>query len=278
MKAKNSPKQPSKSIHELGPYLIQAWRHLVRSSGPSDYLLTREFRLCTSSVAEFQKLFKDQVNWTQVWQRSPLFGAYMTYFWPIHYQQARSIFQQQSRALGRVLDVGSGPGAFTLAALECFSKEVVALDSSERCLMLLSEFAARLGHTLSIREWRYPEPLMSIDGTFDTITLGHSLLEIAGFDLKQSMNLIQMLVHHLSPGGKILIVENDDPKRRKVLTDIQRSVQQPGPSLHLRPQAKLQELSLPFERTRLMHDIMRSLKRQELKSELLILSLDKPAL
>lgn len=272
-------KAPStlKTVHQHAPALIQAWRQIIKSPGPSDTLLTREFRLCVSKVIELSAFHKDAVNFSTLWSKSPLLGAFMTYFWPIYYQEAQYLFRQQNKPLGRVLDLGCAAGPFTIAALENKATDVWALDSNERCLMVLSEFAARLGHTLTVRQWNPLKP-WPVEGSFDTIIAGHSLLPLAACNPEQAYKIIKQAISLLAPGGRILIIEQEDPKRKKALGTLFKMIQEQEQLLSLRPLKPIEGYSLPLERTQLMHDIMRSAKRQELKRTLSLLSIEKPAL
>lgn len=278
MKTKISPK----SVHELAPALIQAWRHIVQSPGPTDFLQTREFRLCVSKVLEIQQRLKKGLSFSSLWKDSSLMGAYMAYFWPIHYQQALHLFRKKNQ-LGHVWVIDAGAGAYTVAALECGASSVRAFESQDRCRMEVSRFVAKMAHTLSMSSWRFPQvPYVktSSEPEADTIILGHGLhLEQDLTKWAQSRSAwICALTHKLNPGGRLIIVEGSDPLHRKALQQLKKELESQISQTTLRDSGKIETLSFAIERTQLMHDIMRSLRRQELKSECEIWTLHRPGL
>ena len=113
---------------------------------------------------------------------------------------------------GRVLDLCSGPGAFSFAAMRQGAREVVAIDRNQTALQMAAEVCGRYGFPLTIRRHsalRYPFP---VEGKFDLIIAGHCLTELFP-DTKTSWpqhqrEWIDHLFAHLSPHGCLLFVES----------------------------------------------------------------------
>jgi SAM-dependent methyltransferase len=268
---------PTKSIHDLAHALIHTWRQIVKSPGPIDFLQTREFRLCVQKVIDLSQQMKSGHSLQASWLSSPMLGAFMVYYWPIYYQEAHFLIKKNDKALGRVLDLASGPGPFTLAALENGAKEVFAADANERCLMILSEFVARLGHTLNVRAWNYPKPFI-IEGSFDTIFLGHSLLAECECEPQKAFNIIKEIVKILAPGGRILILENYSSTHKRTLQALFDLIKPREKELRIDPLELIENFKIPLERTQLMIDIMRSIRKQEMRKDVMLLQLQKNSL
>jgi hypothetical protein len=59
-----------------------------------------------------------------------LLGAYLLFYWPVSYAQARAVLGELPRRPRSVLDLGSGPGPVAFAALDAGASEVTAADRS----------------------------------------------------------------------------------------------------------------------------------------------------
>jgi hypothetical protein len=209
-------------------------------------------------------------------------GAYMAYFWPIHYQQARHLFGKKNH-LGHVWVIDAGAGAYTVAALECGASCVRAFESQDWCRMEVSKFVAKMAHTLSMSSWRFPQvPYVNSPSQpeADTIILGHGLQ--IGQDLEQWSKSccawICALTQKLNPGGRLIIVESNDSIHKKALQLLKKELEAQITQTPLRDSGTIETRSFAIERTQLMHDIMRSLRRQELKSECEVWTLYRPGL
>ena len=82
-----------------------------------------------------------------------LLGAYLLFYWPISYLQARGILSELPRRPRTVLDLGSGPAPVAFAALDAGAAEVVAADRSARALAAARSLAAAAGEPIATREW-----------------------------------------------------------------------------------------------------------------------------
>ena len=210
-------KMPSSDLENLIPLLIGTWRRFHKLSGPADVLQTREFRSVVESVLKLQNGLEkgSSLIGTDYFKESALLGAYLLYYWPIHYQQGLALINELPSPPKRVLDLASGPGAFAFAALRHGAREVIALDKNETALKLAAEVCGRSGFPLSMRTHsllKFPYP---VEGKFDLIIVGHCLEELFPSSQKGWMQpqeeWIQRLASYLTPDGNILFVESSFP-------------------------------------------------------------------
>jgi methylase of polypeptide subunit release factors len=130
MKTDNNRKIPDPDLDNVMPLLIQMWRKMNKLSGPSDKLQTREFRTVVDAVMKLQNgLEKTQdLVGHDYFEDIDLLGAYTLYQWVIHYQEGLTLINELPTPPKRVLDMCSGPGAFSFAALRHGAREVIAMD------------------------------------------------------------------------------------------------------------------------------------------------------
>ncbi len=209
-----SKKIPPLDLEEIMPLLIGVWRRFRKESGPADVLQTREFRSVVEGVEQLrQGLENDKTLIGQdYFSKKELLGAYLLYFWVVHYQQGISLINEIPRTPRRVLDICSGPAPFAFAALRHGASEVIALDRNLTALELGAEIAGRYGLPLSLRKWIGPDTTIPETGSFDLIILGHCLEELfpatsPNAESKQR-NFVKGLLNRLSPNGHLLIVES----------------------------------------------------------------------
>lgn len=209
---------PLPDLETLMPILIGAWRRFHKLPGPADKLQTREFRSVVEAVSNLLK----GIEGDYFADRNVL-GAYLLYQWVIHYQQGLSLINEiPDMNLGRVLDVGSGPGAFALAALRHGAREVIALDRNATALQLAGEVCGRYGFPLTVRKQDVSKIPLAVEGEFDLIIVGHCLQELFP-DTKKNWKQAQQewlreLLSKLTPHGHLLIVEDSHlPANRRVL-------------------------------------------------------------
>ena len=207
-------KMPDPDLENLIPVLIGIWRRFHKLSGPAEVLQTREFRSVVNAVQQLQKGLdtgKDLAG-KDYFAEPELLGAYLLYHWILHYQQGLALINEVPFTPKRVLDLASGPGAFSFAALRHGSREVVAIDRNAAALKLAAEVCGRSGYPLTVRNHsllKFPYP---IEGKFDLIIIGYCLEELfpdtqKGWNIEQK-NWIKQLLQYLSPSGMILFVES----------------------------------------------------------------------
>ncbi len=142
-----------------------------------------------------------------------LLGAYLLFYWPVSYLQARGVLSELPRRPHRVLDLGSGPGPVAFAALDAGAAEVVAADRSARALEAATALAREAGEPLSVREWNPTRPasLAPLGGgrKFDLVTLGHVLNELwkgQDEDARRAA-LVEEALELVAPGGSLVVIE-----------------------------------------------------------------------
>lgn len=215
MKEKRAPKT---DLETIMPLLIGAWRRFHKESGPADVLQTREFRGVVSAIDLLRKGL--EVEKTLLGQdyfsKRELLGAYLLYYWVIHYQQGLTLINEVPITPRRVLDICSGPAPFAFAALRHGASEVTALDRNLTALELGAEVCGRYGMPLNIRKWNGPNETIPEEGAFDLIILGHCLEELfppgsPNMESKQK-NFVKGLLNRLTPNGYLLLAANSLPE------------------------------------------------------------------
>lgn len=204
-------------MKDVMPLLIGVWRRFRKLSGPADVLQTREFRSVVAGVQHLQKGLEngDALVGEDYFADPDILGAYLLYQWVLHYQQGLALINELPEIPKRVLDLASGPGAFSFAALRQGATEVVALDRNQTALQLAAEICGRSGYPLTARRHNILQFPYPIEGKFDLIILGYCLEELFPSTQKEwnkvQKNWIDQLFKLLTPNGKILFVENSLP-------------------------------------------------------------------
>jgi SAM-dependent methyltransferase len=207
-------KLPSTDFETVMPLLINTWRRFHKLSGPADALQTREFRSVVSAVQTLQQGLETgrDLAGQDYFAKADLLGAYLLYQWPIHYQEGLCLINELPQAPIRVLDIGSGPGPFSFAALRQGAREVIALDKNQSALQLAADVCGRYGYPLTVRKHDLKNKNLPVDGSFDLIIVGYCLEELFPdtqknwFDDQKAW--IHSLLERLNPNGHLLLVES----------------------------------------------------------------------
>jgi ribosomal protein RSM22 (predicted rRNA methylase) len=204
------------------PRLVAAWRRLRggRAAGAgADRLRPEELRDVARGVERLSTgLTRDRALAGERYFEDPrLLGAYLLFYWPTSYLQARGVLSELPRAPGAVLDLGCGPGPLALAALDAGASSTLGADRSARALgaarALAAAAGARVAAALATRPW---DPmrrgsLAELAGgrAFDTITMGHVLNELfAGPEAaERRAALVEEAAGLLRPGGSLVVIE-----------------------------------------------------------------------
>jgi SAM-dependent methyltransferase len=194
------------------PLLLAAWRQLrgSRSSpgeGPDAPLSQDEKRDVLAGVTKLSRgLTRErELAGARYFEDPQLLGAYLLLYWPVSYGQAQALLPEIGGPLGRVLDVGSGPGPLALAALDHGAGATTAIDRSPAALDVGKALAKARGVTLATERWQPADPIPG--GPFDTILVGHLLNELFGDDIDRRVKLLQALLARLTPGGCLVVIE-----------------------------------------------------------------------
>jgi len=142
-----------------------------------------------------------------------LLGAYLLFYWPVSYLQARGVLSELARPPRSVLDLGSGPGPLALAALDAGAAEAVAADRSEKALAVARALAAEAGLPLATAAWdpsrRRPLRETAAGRRPDAVLLGHVLNELFAGDGEADRRaaLLEEAAALLAPGGSVVVIE-----------------------------------------------------------------------
>jgi SAM-dependent methyltransferase len=208
---------------ELFDTLVFIWRSAAAAHAGAHRLSQGETYAVSKKIRELSRGFTgDRALAGERYLSDPdLLGAYLLHFWPISYMQTLLCISMLKKAagragvdaapnLGRVLDLGAGPGPVSLALLDSGAARVTACDRSAAALSLARRIAGERGYDLSTRRWDALKTQELPPGPFDLIALGHTLNELwAGHPDRISLRagLVQRAADWLAPGGRVLIIE-----------------------------------------------------------------------
>lgn len=220
----NTSSPSPESLETRLPALVAAWR--ARQGSPQSPHLSRHPSLTLSpgeATAAGRALLALQRGLTGsrdlpgsgYMEERDLLGAYLLYYWPTSYLQVALALAWLGRqaagplGLGRVLDLGSGPGPATAALLDAGAREAVLLDSSSAALSLASGLLApaRVVTRVANLEAGLPSDL---EGNFNLIVACHSLNELwkSGDRAQEKrLGLLKEATKLLAPQGILLLVE-----------------------------------------------------------------------
>ncbi len=215
------PPNPADDLARWIPRLLATWRAARKGPPrrgprpPPDALLPDELREVGAAVARLSKgLTRDRaLAGARYMDEEKLLGAYLLFYWPVSYLQARGVLSELPARPGRALDLGSGPGPVAFAALDAGAREVIAADRSVRALATARELARAAGEALATREWNPTRRAALTDlaagRRFDLVAMGHVLNELwKGQDEDaRRADLLEEALGLLAPGGSLLVIE-----------------------------------------------------------------------
>lgn len=198
-----------RSLARWMPRLLSAWRRHRRLPEGPPTLVGRELREVAQGIRTLSAgLTRDRALVGARYLDDPkLLGAYLLFYWPVSYAQARAVLGELSRRPRSVLDLGSGPGPLAFAALDAGASEVTAADRSAPALALARALAAEAEEPLATRAWNGGAALP--EGQFDAITLGHVLNELGRGPsaVSDRAALLERAAAQLRPGGSLVVLE-----------------------------------------------------------------------
>ena len=147
-----------------------------------------------------------------------LLGAYLLFYWPTSYLQARGVLSELPHRPRSVLDLGSGPGPMAFAALDAGASEAIAADRSARAIAAARRrWRARRGSRSRRASGtrRHGRPLAALAGgkKLDVVLMGHALNELfrghgeAITDGRAAPTCSRRRSALLAPGGSLVVVE-----------------------------------------------------------------------
>ncbi|MGZ6139314.1 MAG: small ribosomal subunit Rsm22 family protein [Myxococcaceae bacterium] len=191
------------------PRLVAVWRRHRRLPEGPPTLVGRELKEIGQGIRTLSTgLTRDRALVGARYLDDPrLLGAYLLFYWPVSYAQARAVLGELPRRPRTVLDLGSGPGPVAFAALDAGASEVAAADRSAPALALARALAAEAEEPLATRTWTGGAALP--EGAFDAITLGHVLNELGRGPaaLPERAALLERAAAQLRPGGSLVVLE-----------------------------------------------------------------------
>jgi len=212
------------------PILIRLWR--ARSGAgtlPADRLSPAETQRVARAVRQLTQGFGGgrTLAGGNYLNDPDLLGAYLLYFWPVSYVQARFCLDAaRSAGLavsgGSWLDVCAGPGPLSCALFDIGATRVVATDKSASALAMGRIIAESQHRDLQTREWNSETPITHGD-LYDGIVMGHGLNELWKSDPGRNARragLLRELCRHLTPNGMLLIVEPALKEVNRELLDV----------------------------------------------------------
>jgi SAM-dependent methyltransferase len=203
----------SRDLERWIPRLIAVWRQTRRKGdGPETRLTPQEVKEVGAGVKQLSLgLTRErQLAGARYMDDPKLLGAYLLFYWPVSYAQARQALGELPSRPRQVLDLGSGPGPLAFAALDAGAKEVTAADRSKPALTLARSLAAEAGEALATREWDPTRKAPPPEGQFDLITMGHVLNELYGTGdgvIAPRAALLEQLLSQVKKGGSLLVME-----------------------------------------------------------------------
>jgi SAM-dependent methyltransferase len=235
-KGRRVPRSPADDLARWIPRLLAVWRGARRSprgagargapfrARPApDRLLPDELREVAAAVGRLSKgLTRErELAGARYMDEERLLGAYLLFYWPVSYLQARGVLSELPGRPRRVLDLGSGPAPMAFAALDAGASEVVAADRSARALATARALAREAGEPLGTREWN---PSRSAQRTapersglaqaaggrrFDVVTMGHVVNELFHGDDADARRaaLLEEALALVAPGGSLVVIE-----------------------------------------------------------------------
>jgi ribosomal protein RSM22 (predicted rRNA methylase) len=201
------------------PRLLAAWRAGRRGRPgprpPPDRLLPQEEREVAAAVERLSRGFtrERELAGARYLDDDRLLGAYLLFYWPVSYLQARGVLAELPRRPRSALDLASGPGPMAFAALDAGAEEALAADRSARALAAARDLAARAGEPLVVREWNpargRPLAELARGRRFDLVTMGHALNELFRGEsaAERRAALLEEALSLLAPGGSLVVIE-----------------------------------------------------------------------
>ena len=204
-----APLDVDRALARWMPRLVAVWRRHRRLPEGPPTLVGRELKDVAHGIRTLSAgLTRDRALVGGRYLDDPkLLGAYLLFYWPVSYAQARAVLGELPRRPRTVLDLGSGPAPVAFAALDAGASEVTAADRSAPALTLARALAAEAEEPLATRTWTGGAALP--EGQFDAITLGHVLNELGRGPaaITERAALLERAAGQVRPGGSLVVLE-----------------------------------------------------------------------
>ena len=138
---------PARDLEQWIPRLITVWRqHRAKGRPPQGRhgrhqhddegrgLTPDEVREVAAGVKQLSLgLTRErQLAGARYMDDPKLLGAYLLFYWPVSYAQARATLSELTTRPRAVLDLGSGPGPMAFAAMDAGASTVTAADRDRK--------------------------------------------------------------------------------------------------------------------------------------------------
>jgi len=212
---------PAQDLQQWIPRLIAAWRRMAQEPAeglPQDRLAAHEASRVARALAGLSAGLKGGrgLAGADYMGHPDLLGAYLLWFWPVSYLQARaSLIEASIPGLGSALDLGSGPGPMAMALADHGFTRVVAAERSTQALALLRRLSKAGGGRVQAVEWEAPQdPLaeggLPAGGPWSLVSLGHVVNELyleSPEPLTKRAALLASCASSLQDDGTLLLIE-----------------------------------------------------------------------
>jgi len=194
------------------PHLIRLWRQQSSYPEKQPTLTPSEIQRLARGVRILsQGLTRDRKLSGQDYFKNPdLLGAYLLFYWPVSYLQARYILKTHSIRPDSVLELGSGAGPIGAACADFSKPEITFADCNPLILKLAQGLARQKNLKAQTLVWNPKNPLPAMLPKFDLITFQHVLNELWQNDpdrIQKRLNLVKSLLPRLTPTGRLLFIE-----------------------------------------------------------------------
>jgi len=211
----------ARDLNRWIPRLLAAWRNhggkqykTGRSPLPPDTLTPTEMEAVAAGIKRLSEgLTRErELAGEHYFTNPPLLGAYLLYFWPVSYLQARYALKDLQRVPETVLDLGSGGGPLGAACMDLGCRQVTFADRSQTAVGLAGELAKLAGHSARTISWNPLRPATSSlpEVRYDLIGMVHVLNELWSKQsdrIARRLTLLKSLFASLKPGGSLLLIE-----------------------------------------------------------------------
>ncbi len=199
------------SLSSLQTY-FQIFQKIKNSGRSLPSLPDHEIKKIAHTVLSLSKNFNDRIGFSpdKYLNQPDLLNAYLYYFWPVSYAQARYILNFLPFVPQRALDLGSGPGPFSFALCDSGAKSVLAADYSSLALDWIKKIAGETESPVSTLKWDATKSITFSDPPYDCIVLSHLLNELWGKSpdrIQKRLSLLNALQAFLADRGYFILVE-----------------------------------------------------------------------
>lgn len=205
------------------PRLISVWRERV-AEGSGRYsarrplgdtaLSPRELDAVGSALLRLQRGLTGErsLAGSSYMDDPALIGAYLLYYWPVSYLEASLAMSELDIHPRRILDIGSGPGPASAAAIDRGAASIDLADASDQALNIAQNLLKPTAITVSTSpiDLESDACLSRFSGPYDLIIFGHCLNEIRHRRhdrIEHRKTLLEHAASLLSPSGLVLAFE-----------------------------------------------------------------------